>query len=467
MPELPDRPDLDQLRRQARELLRAAANGEPHAVTRLSAVSDRIVLSAAQLAVAREYGFPSWPALKAEVERRRSAALAAGPRLPSGGWRGVSQRPEERWSFGGGAAIETTDGVLLPDLLIIGPDRAILDASLAHPAESTRQSAAEAESEPSAQRVAPLSRKERLEEARRLSRERPPRLDDITVSDDRGTRYTLRLEGMSDRRHQPSGAAKPSPMRVRVEPAPEPGAAWFELRHPNGSATRLLPSPQAAVQVSQVTPTPASAAESELEELARWLIETRIASPSADLARQCSIALTRAAEIQDAGELGASSELPDQLARLCAALTGERPAADLPPAWSGMLDAAIRADGPRHHIDIGSTVPALGGIVTRLDSLISGPDTWRLLLRAMPEWFVYSDDRRSKWTPVSIYAEDDLGGGYVSRFGGSTGQGDHVEVTLTFLPRLDPLARRLKLALRGGAEQVAVMVDLPVAGLAS
>jgi len=75
MPELPDRPDLDQLRRQARELLRAAANGEPHAVTRLSAVSDRMVLSAAQLAVAREYGFPSWPALKAEVERRRPAAL--------------------------------------------------------------------------------------------------------------------------------------------------------------------------------------------------------------------------------------------------------------------------------------------------------------------------------------------------------------------------------------------------------
>src|SRR6266545_4992769 len=33
--EIPDRPDLDQLRRQARELLRAAANGEPRAVTRL------------------------------------------------------------------------------------------------------------------------------------------------------------------------------------------------------------------------------------------------------------------------------------------------------------------------------------------------------------------------------------------------------------------------------------------------
>jgi uncharacterized protein len=74
MPELPDRPDLDQLRRQARELLRAAANGEARAVARLGTVSERVRLSAAQLAVAREHGFPSWPVLKAEVERRAGRA---------------------------------------------------------------------------------------------------------------------------------------------------------------------------------------------------------------------------------------------------------------------------------------------------------------------------------------------------------------------------------------------------------
>ena len=76
MPDLPDRPDLDQLRRQARELLRAATRDEPGAVARLRAVSDRVTLSAAQLAVARGYGYRSWPALKAEVERRRLAQLA-------------------------------------------------------------------------------------------------------------------------------------------------------------------------------------------------------------------------------------------------------------------------------------------------------------------------------------------------------------------------------------------------------
>jgi hypothetical protein len=61
MSELPERPDLDQLRRQARELLRAAAKGQPAAVARLRAVSERVTLSAAQLAVARDYGYRAGP----------------------------------------------------------------------------------------------------------------------------------------------------------------------------------------------------------------------------------------------------------------------------------------------------------------------------------------------------------------------------------------------------------------------
>jgi len=74
MSQLPDRPDTDQLRRQARELHRAAAGGDARAMGRLRQVSDKVTLSAAQLAIARDYGFPSWPRLKAEAERRRADA---------------------------------------------------------------------------------------------------------------------------------------------------------------------------------------------------------------------------------------------------------------------------------------------------------------------------------------------------------------------------------------------------------
>ena len=70
MPDLPVRVDLRQLRVQAKELLKVARAGDRTALGRIEAVSERVMLASAQLAVAREYGFPSWPRLKAEVERR-------------------------------------------------------------------------------------------------------------------------------------------------------------------------------------------------------------------------------------------------------------------------------------------------------------------------------------------------------------------------------------------------------------
>jgi hypothetical protein len=87
MPQLPDRPDTDQLRRQARELHRAAQGGDAGALDRLRRVSDKVTLSTAQLALAREYGFPSWRRLRDEVEHRRSLSDqperdAAGPVPP-------------------------------------------------------------------------------------------------------------------------------------------------------------------------------------------------------------------------------------------------------------------------------------------------------------------------------------------------------------------------------------------------
>jgi hypothetical protein len=73
MSQLPARPDLDQLRRQARELHQAARNGDARSLRRLGQPPGAVTLSAAQLALARDYGFASWPRLKAEVERRRAA----------------------------------------------------------------------------------------------------------------------------------------------------------------------------------------------------------------------------------------------------------------------------------------------------------------------------------------------------------------------------------------------------------
>jgi len=72
---LPARPDLDQLRRRAKELRDAARSGDPAALSRIAAHSPAgapVTLAAAQLAIAREHGFASWPRLKAEAQARNT-----------------------------------------------------------------------------------------------------------------------------------------------------------------------------------------------------------------------------------------------------------------------------------------------------------------------------------------------------------------------------------------------------------
>ena len=78
---LPPAPSLEQLRKQAKDLLRAVRSGDPDALARVAASGPRpgepLRLSGAQLVVAREHGFPSWPRLGAYVRR----VAAHGPGL--------------------------------------------------------------------------------------------------------------------------------------------------------------------------------------------------------------------------------------------------------------------------------------------------------------------------------------------------------------------------------------------------
>jgi ankyrin repeat protein len=77
---LPERPDLGQLRRRAKELRDAARSGDQAALARFAAHHPTpgqrgMTLAAAQLVIARELGFPSWPRLRAAVE----AAVSGRP----------------------------------------------------------------------------------------------------------------------------------------------------------------------------------------------------------------------------------------------------------------------------------------------------------------------------------------------------------------------------------------------------
>ncbi len=75
---LPQEPSLEQLRKQAKDLRRAVRAGEPAARAETaehhpdaleeSAATGSFPLRAAQLVVARRYGFASWARLKRHVE---------------------------------------------------------------------------------------------------------------------------------------------------------------------------------------------------------------------------------------------------------------------------------------------------------------------------------------------------------------------------------------------------------------
>jgi len=82
--QLPERANLEQLKKQAKSLLAAARSQEPNAIQRFEAVligrslkPDAIALHDAQFVLAREYGFKSWTALKQEVEERSLSFAAA------------------------------------------------------------------------------------------------------------------------------------------------------------------------------------------------------------------------------------------------------------------------------------------------------------------------------------------------------------------------------------------------------
>ncbi|MEO8096610.1 MAG: hypothetical protein ABI811_02840 [Acidobacteriota bacterium] len=97
---LPRRPDVEQYKKQAKELIKSRAAAEPGALQRIGNYHPRLQglpradiqaapfkLSDAQLTIAREHGFPTWPQFAAHVQAARevpgsTSGVTADP-LPS------------------------------------------------------------------------------------------------------------------------------------------------------------------------------------------------------------------------------------------------------------------------------------------------------------------------------------------------------------------------------------------------
>jgi len=97
MPErsLPDRPDLQQYKKQAKELLKSILAGDADSVRRLreqhphgSERQANVALADAQLILAREHGFDSWPKFIHEIESRLTEP-------PSAMWKAAERAIED------------------------------------------------------------------------------------------------------------------------------------------------------------------------------------------------------------------------------------------------------------------------------------------------------------------------------------------------------------------------------------
>jgi ankyrin repeat protein len=83
---LPPRPDLEHLKNQAKFLLQGFRNGDPAALARFQSLGGRAAtapkLADAQRLIARHYGFPSWPKLKARVTQLNAAVATPEDPIP-------------------------------------------------------------------------------------------------------------------------------------------------------------------------------------------------------------------------------------------------------------------------------------------------------------------------------------------------------------------------------------------------
>lgn len=144
MPSLPERASLEQLKKQAKSLLRAARSNDRDALRRFAALpafasmsedelrAARLALHDAQSVIAREHGFASWNQLREEVEARSlsfDAAVDEFLRCATGGASGRAQRLLARYPAIAHASFFTE--------LVLGDDGAVAARLRARPELAT------------------------------------------------------------------------------------------------------------------------------------------------------------------------------------------------------------------------------------------------------------------------------------------------------------------------------------------
>lgn len=155
---LPPNPNLEFDKKQAKALLKAYRAGDAAAAERVQAFhprlenvpetsipADEFKLSDAQLIIAREYGFSSWPRLKHEIEMRRAGLTEIFGQFAQAVRRGDTARVRELLETTPPLAERINDPVIDFDapavVVAAGCNREVLDVLLEHGADINATSA--------------------------------------------------------------------------------------------------------------------------------------------------------------------------------------------------------------------------------------------------------------------------------------------------------------------------------------
>jgi ankyrin repeat protein len=145
---IPTRPNIEQYRKQAKELLRAVRAGEWEALARMhknhprisefaseDVQAQKLVLADAQVVLAREHGFASWPAFTLELERLQIMGAVASSNDPINTF--IEAACADRRGWHGGGTLENAETILVkfPDVAaaniysaaVLGDENAVRD----------------------------------------------------------------------------------------------------------------------------------------------------------------------------------------------------------------------------------------------------------------------------------------------------------------------------------------------------
>ena len=167
-----------------------------------------------------------------------------------------------------------------------------------------------------------------------------------------------------------------------------------------------------------------------------------------------------------AGTLQAHSPVINQVRTVAMAFTGHADAAnELPSTWASLLSGWSRNDGPIGAIGFSLVVPRIGDASISMEGLMSWESEFHLYVTISPAWQLTGAPfvGLEAVTPLSWWAEDDLGNHYLgcASGGGRNTSGDRAEGSIRFWPGLDPRATELRILPATNAQRAVCRVALP------